>query len=227
MVNESTGIYSVAEAARLSNASAREIRRWLYGYSFPSKKLASTTKVLASPLWTTQIGEASAIGFRDLMELRFVKHFVSQGVSLQLVRSALQSARSMFQHDYPFTARKFLTDGKRIFHDAIDETEKALTDVASKQVVIDPVIRPSLYAGIEYAKSGLATKWYPVPKSKIIVLDPQRSFGAPVIEDYGVPTFTLAAAYKVEKSASSVALQYKVPRAAVIAASKFEDKLPA
>ena len=62
-----TGIYSVAEATKLTGVSAGRIRRWLRGYRFKSK-----TKTYSSPpLWSGQlepIGHKLALGFLDLIE---------------------------------------------------------------------------------------------------------------------------------------------------------------
>lgn len=218
------GLYTVNEASRYTRAQPREIRRWLFGYKFkaPGKKRSS----FSPPLWTPQVADLDALGFHDLLELRVVKEFIQRGVHLRVVRTALANARQLFGTDYPFTAHRFLTDGKRVFHEAM-EVESPLTDMASKQIVFETIIRPSLYAGIVYGKDGSARRWFPVPRSKVIVLDPALCFGAPALAEYGVPVDTIAAAVSVEKSAARVARMYNIPAAAVRSAVDFEHRLAA
>lgn len=159
------------------------------------------------------------IGFRDLLELRIVKAFVEKKVPLQVIRIAIGNARRLLG-DYPLTTHRFLTDGRSIFHEAVDK-EAQLTDLAKQQLVFDHIIRPSLYAGVEFSAGGEAKRWYPV-KNKIVVLDPEISFGKPILADYGVRTEVITAAFDVEKSKRTVAALYEIPVAAVDAAIKFE-----
>jgi uncharacterized protein (DUF433 family) len=222
------GLYTFREASRFTSAEPREIRRWLRGYTFKFKGEAR----YSPPLWKTQLDYPEELGFRDLLELRFVKHFVKCGVHLTVVRKALQHAREIFGTEYPFTAHRFLTDGKRVFHEALEsvaaEHEGPLTDVIAHQLVLDSVIRPSLYAGIEYRHDRKsAARWYPMPRTRAVVLDPAIGFGKPILSEYGIPIDTIAAAVATEKSAARVARIFDIPRSAVTVALKFEQRLAA
>lgn len=209
------GLYTLQEAERLTGASAREANRWLFGYKHANG--------FSEPLWRTQLigddDQIKVIGFRDLLELRMVKAFAAKNVPLQVIRVAINNARSLLG-DYPFTAHRFLTDGKSIFHEAVDQ-ESQLTDLAKQQLVFEHIIRPSLYAGIEFSAAGEAKRWFPT-KNKIVVLDPEISFGKPVLAEYGVRTGVIAASFEVEKSKRAVAAIYEISMAAVDAALKFE-----
>ncbi len=89
------------------------------------------------------------------------------------------------------------------------------------------MIKPSLYKSIEFSQEDEALRWFPMWPQKKIILDPQRSFGRPIIVDGSVPTDILAEAVKVEKSIKGVAHWYEVPITAVREAVKFEQKLAA
>ena len=145
------GIYTPAEAAKLIGTESREVKRWLFGYAFRAH--GASDRRNSPPLWTSQHAEdGQLVGFRDLLELRIVKAFVKHGVSLLVIRRVLENAQQMFGHSYPFTAMRFLTDGRTIFHEASKHSgDGGLTDLKSKQVVFTEVIRHSLYAGIEFA----------------------------------------------------------------------------
>jgi len=124
------GLYTLQEAERLTGAQAREVSRWLYGYRFEGG--------VGAPLWTTQLAglDEKVIGFRDLMELRVVKAFRNRNVPLRVIRAAIDGAKAMFGTEYPFTAHRFLTDGKSIFSEALQEHGDAeMTDLAKRQLV--------------------------------------------------------------------------------------------
>lgn len=213
------GLYTLKEAERFTGADSREVNRWLFGYNFKNGS--------SEPLWRTQLSELGVgqkfIGFRDLLELRIVKAFTAHHVSLRVIRAALDEARIMFATDYPFTAVRFLTDGKSIFHEALHAYgESQLTDLVKRQLVFESVIRPELYAGIEFTANGQAQRWFPVKKSQDIVLDPEIAFGKPILSRYGIRTEAVAACFAVERDKKRVASIYDIPLAAVNAAVKYE-----
>jgi uncharacterized protein (DUF433 family) len=101
-------------------------------------------------------------------------------------------------------------------------------DVRRQQFAMDAVIRPSLLEGIEYGADATALRWFPVPKKRLVVLDPQVQFGEPIVANGGVPTDTLAAAYKAEgENVERVARLYRVTPQEVKAAVAFEHQLAA
>lgn len=214
------GLYTPAEAAIYTGIPATDIRRWLFGYS---------AKGIQHPgIWTPELVGAAdkTLGFHDLLEIRFVHAFRQHGVSLQAIRSASQQAKEMFGQAYPFTCRRFQTDGRSIFATVLDETgDESLLDLVKRQYAFQQVIKPSLYEGIDYAQEGAAQRWYPVKRSKVIVLDPQRNFGKPVVTDNGVDTASIYLAYLAEgQNAKRVAQLYEIATAAVEAAVSFEHR---
>jgi hypothetical protein len=229
-----TGIYSLPEASRLIGVSSRKIRRWLYGYSFPKRLGHPEERSFSGPLWQPQLSkeefEAEVIGFNDLLEVRFVAAFVAHGVPLIVVRRCLDNARETLGVDYPMTSGSFKTDGKTIFADAVAETvlEGALLDLKSLQYAFKEVIRPSLYAGIEY-EGQRATRWYPQEGRRHIVLDPSRDFGSPIVEKTGTPTSALYASFLAEGENRGAIVQtariYQAPPRLVEAAVGFERAL--
>lgn len=222
-----TGIYPLNQAARLVGAPSRYVRRWLRGYSWKYKDGRSSS----GPLWHTQFEHehlpGTVIGFRDLLELRLVAEFVRHGVHLKVIRATIEAAERDFGASYPLSNRQFLTDGKRIFLQAMEQATgtSKLIDVVGRQFVFSEVIRPSLYAGIEY-DDGEAKRWYPLKRSKAIVLDPEIQFGAPMLSDAGIPTDTILDAWKAEgEDRARVARLYDITPAMVNAAVAFEQRL--
>lgn len=214
-----SGLYTPSQVARITRTRTRDVTRWLFGYSDASGRVHP-------PLWVSQVQGVGdpVVGFRDLMEFRVVRAFLSHGVPLRTIRLAIHAAQEIFATAYPFTAHRFLTDGRTVFYEVLDQ-DVHLTDLLKKQLVFDEIIRPSLYGGIEFDANGLAARWFPLPRSRAVVLDPELSFGRPSLMRSGVSTEIIAAAFDVERSRQQVAAQFDVPVADVAAALKFERQL--
>lgn len=222
------GLYTFIEAARLVGIPARDLRRWLDGYSYKERNKAE--KVRSAPLWKTELTDegVQGISFHDLLEVRFVAAFRKHGVSLQTIRCASQHARELFDHPYPFTCKRFQTDGRTIFAQAIRETgETDLLDLVKRQYAFSQIIESSLYRGIEFGTDELARRWFPLQRSRSVVLDPQIAFGKPIVTDFGIRTSTLYDAFLAEGTKRAVSRLYEVTIASVEAAISFEKRLVA
>ncbi len=226
-----TGLYSTYEASRLVGVDLRSVRRWLKGSSRRTKHGIRTTP----PLWLLQywddeeIGDRYVLGFKDLMELRVVAKLVAQGVSLLTIRAAIAIAQEQIG-PYPLQSRRFLTDGKRIFMDivGVGGQPSRLLDVQARQLVLDAVIRPSLFDGVEFDGEGNSLRWFPVPNERVIVLDPARCFGKPILLRTNVATDTLSLSHRAEKGNTEfVARIWRVTPEEVMAAVAFEEGLAA
>ena len=230
------GVYTLPEAAQLVHTQTREIRRWLRGYRYTTRRSkGERASHFSTPLWQTQYSVDSdiggrAIGFLDLLELRIVRSFVDAGVPLLVVRRCLEQARNLFGSTHPFTEQRFRTDGRTIFLQAIqDGAEKDLLDLRSLQYAFKEVVKPSLYAGIEY-EGKLATRWFPAAgKKRLIVVDPKVQFGKPVLTHSAVPTRAVYASYQAEGAdpgaATLVSKIFEIPAVEVQAAVRFEQSL--
>lgn len=224
-----TGLYSLPQASRLVGADPRSVRRWMLGY----RRLYRGESRTLPPLWRTQFTEQDlaepTIGFRDLLELRLVNAFAKHGVHLSVIRATADAARTIFGSDYPLTMRRFLTDGRRIFAEVVEASGEAhMIEPAQGQYVFSSIVKPSLYAGIEY-EGETARRWFPMGSGKkSVVLDPEIQFGAPIVTETGIPTDTLYAAYRAEGGdKDAVARIFAIEPRHVEAAIRFEERLAA
>jgi uncharacterized protein (DUF433 family) len=224
----SVGIYTVPEASRLTGIPRPRIRRWLKGYDFSRKG----RRHRSGPVWRAQlppIDDFLAIGFLDLMEIRFVDAFLKAGLSLARIRKAAKLATELVGREHPFSTQKFRTDGRRIFAELrhFERGDKAVLDLDRNQFGIYDFIVPSLLEGVEFDEEGQAVRWHPESDSPLIVIDPRRQFGQPIVENGGIQTSVLVDAWKVEGSIDAVARWFEIPREAVEQAVKFELRLAA
>lgn len=219
------GSYTAPQAARLLRTPVRNVRRWMSGYEHGP----AGSKRFSPPLWTSQldmIDEHLEIGFRDLIELRFVKAFVDAGVGLLAIRNCLLRARECVQDERPFSTQRFRTDGRTIFLETFEDTdEPKLLDLKSRQYVFKRVFEDS-FKDLDLEDDAVA-RWRPYKGKQSIVIDPERSFGQPVVSAYGVPTEVLSDAVKAEGSVSRVSRLFEVTASAVRDAVDFERGLQA
>jgi uncharacterized protein (DUF433 family) len=219
------GFYTVPEAARLLKIRPLSIRRWLGGYSYTQ----GDNTVKMPPLWEPQLPAYEhhiELGFRDLIELRVIKSFLDNGLTLITVRNCLEYARECAKDDRPFSTRRFQTDGRTIFLESLRRTgEDELLDLKNRQYVIKKIIDRT-FKDLDLS-DDIVTRWRPFEGKQSIVIDPGRAFGQPIANTYGVPTIVLAEAVKAEGSVERVTKLYDVSAAAVRDAVKFEKSLAA
>jgi uncharacterized protein (DUF433 family) len=222
-----TGIYAVAEASVLTGVSPGRIRRWLRGYRFKSKSKVYTSP----PLWNGQlepIDNKLALGFLDLIEIRFVDAFLKSGVSWAMIHKAREKAAERFPEvSHPFCTNRFVTDGREIFVELHEETgEPSLVEIVRSQKVFTEIVRPFLKE-LEFGEGNILERWWPMGKERRVVIDPKRNFGQPTIYQDGVPTKTLAKSVKANGSIAEVARWFEVSSESVADAVEYEQKLAA
>jgi uncharacterized protein (DUF433 family) len=219
------GYYTVPEAARLLKIAPRNINRWLGGYKYE----AGARILSMPPLWTPELPASEhhlELSFRDLIELRFVKAFMSAGLGLNMIRTCLEYAKNCVSDARPFSTRKFRTDGRTIFLESARRTGEAeLLDLKKHQFVIKEVISRT-FKHLDIEDEAVA-RWRPYRGKQTIVVDPQRAFGQPIATRSGVPTVALADAAKAEGSVQHAAQLYDISMSVVQDAINFEKSLAA
>ncbi|MET4686825.1 hypothetical protein [Sinorhizobium fredii] len=219
------GFYTAADAALLLNIPVRSIRRWLGGYDYTHE--GQTHHV--EPLWQSQLppddGDVE-LGFRDLIELRFVGAFLEAGLGLKTIRHCLAYARDCVNDDRPFSTRRFQTDGKTIFLESANTGgDENLLDLKKKQYTIKLAIERT-FKDLDIDNDAVS-RWRPYKGKSSIIIDPELVFGQPTTAEYNVPTVALAQAVKAEGSDKAVAKLFEVPLAIVRDAVAFEESLAA
>jgi uncharacterized protein (DUF433 family) len=169
------------------------------------------------------------LSFADILEIRFLDAFLQAGVSIHAVRKATIHARDFLGRQYPFSTRLFKTDGRTILAQVVrGASDRILLDVVRNQYEFERIVSPMLYQGIDFNQLDEPSRWWPVGKTRRVVLDPTRAFGAPILADSGVPTKVLSDAVKAnENSVEFVAACFEVSNKAVRDAVYFEKRLAA
>ncbi len=208
------GLYSMAEAARLLRIRPSTLREWVSQ---------------ASPLVPRRLpADERALTFVELMELHFIKMFRSEGVPMQTIRKASAAAAAKFSSNYPFSVKRFDTDGRTIFATMIREEEDLIVveDLRRGQYVFDEIVKP-FFRKLEFSGTQEVARFWPREKKGRVVLDPERKFGKPIDAESGIPTKALYEAVCAGggQAPRDVAKWFGVPIQAVQAAVAFEESL--
>jgi len=181
------GIYTFAEAARLTAVSSQRVRAWFTGWP----------RGLGPALHTDYYDldtKHKLISFLDLVEVLVAGKLRERGVSLLTIRKAHLRLAEQLKTEHPFSHSDLLTDGRAVFvRTANTENDPQLIDLLKNQLTFDSILRPYLDR-IEWDEgTHLALRWRIVEG---IVIDPAIRFGKPVVLDCAMPTAVLATAYR-------------------------------
>jgi len=220
------GLYTVPEASRLSGVSVGRSRRWLRGYTFTTKFGPHKSPPVVDSPFISPDPKVPVLTFLDLQETMFVDAFLTAGVRWKTLRLAHEKAQERLG-PHPFSRGRFVTDGRVIFEDVAPRAADAVfVDIVSDQMAFRRIVLPYIVK-LDFSPQGQAVRWWPLGKNRRIVVDPQRSFGQPVVAREGVPTLILAKAHRAERSFGHVARWFDVSERAVRDAVDFESRLAA
>jgi uncharacterized protein (DUF433 family) len=224
------GAYSLREASRLTRVPMRAIRRWTQGYDWDNRGRQGHSDPIVATLHSPVDG-SPILDFADLIEIRFLHAFRDYGVSWHAIRIAAKTAADLIGKRHPFSSRIFMTDGHTILADVVNQNrgrrDAKLIDLVRDQYEFRSVVRPHLHATLEFSAKDEPERWWPLGRRRRVVLDPERAFGAPIVDTYGIPTLILAPAVIAEGSAARAAEHYRVSEQAVRNSVVFENSLRA
>ncbi|MGH6822229.1 MAG: hypothetical protein ACRECP_01375 [Methylocella sp.] len=213
------GLYTLPMAARLLAAKQAKVRSWVEGYGHSG----------AQPILIRQVprvGGRTVLGFLDLIESAFIRHFAAIGYSPQTIRKVALKLRDRHGVDHPFAMEKrFKADGKAIFEEVVtDEGERRLVNLMNDNFEIVPVIDPTLFDQVFYVED-VARQWTPLHQFPRVIMNPKISFGRPVVKDVWVPTETLFRAYLNEGGEEAAGEEFGIAPEDVLVAAGFEQEL--
>ena len=219
------GIYTLSAASRLTRIPSVSISRWLKGYTHYGSERGHDP-VIGSGL--DRVDGRPSLSFADLIEIQFIAQFRRHKISMKVIRYTAKKAAALIQSDHPFSSKSFRTVGRRIIYDSADETgDRRLLDLYNDQYAIEKIVDLFLKDSLEYEQNQPG-QWWPLGLDRAGILDPKRSFGAPIVDQGSVQTSALMSTYFAEdRDADVVAGWYGVSVDAVKDAVEFEQRLAA
>jgi uncharacterized protein (DUF433 family) len=222
------GIYSISDVAKFAKVSPQRVKRWVLGYQYKyDKKLYVTEPIINSDY--SGVDDIPLLSFADFVEISFIDAFRKYGVSWMVIKKSSQKAIEIIGNKHPFSTKKFHTDGKKILMEIANtekEAKNTLMDLINDQYALQKILEPYLSKGLQFA-NDLAARWWPLGLNRRVVLDPERNFGKPIVDNESVPTWILHQAYLVERSLKKVSFYYSVSQQSIRDAIEFEKNLAA
>lgn len=211
-----TGAYALSEVSRYTGIAPTTVRSWFKPRSDGAGR---------GPIFRSDYGAVNgdfAVSFLNLIETYVARWFRVQGVKAARIRRVHRALQRELDTCHPFARKDLYTDGIDIFRRVGAEIDDS--------AIVDVLTRPAQrvfgnwrdwLARIDYFDStGLAFRWHIAAG---VLIDPNISFGKPVVGSTGVTTFVLAKQYNANhRNAALVADLYGVAEEDVLNAVRFE-----
>jgi uncharacterized protein (DUF433 family) len=207
------GVYEIAEIARYVGLSSSTVRSW-----FKWRSDRAGLGPLFKSDYESKDGDY-AVSFLNLIEAYVGRFFRDHGVQPALIRRAHEILQGELNTKHPFAHANLCTDGNRIIVNNASKSDSHLVDVVSKQRWFSEI--QGWLSHIVYGQeTQLANQWR---IAKGVVIDPEVSFGKPVVEGTGITTFVLSSQYFANReNATLVADLFDTTEEAVLEAVNFE-----
>jgi uncharacterized protein (DUF433 family)/type I restriction-modification system DNA methylase subunit len=206
------GIYSVRDVVQITHLKADKVRRWFNELSKENYEGLSSVQKLDI--------ESMRISFHGLIELVVIGTLRENSFSLKKILKARSDLKSKTNKIYPFATNNVRDDLK-----ITDKT--IIFNFPTGYVTLDGTGQYNLsfivqfFKQIEFDVEGIALKLFPLPESKLIVIDPRQSGGKAAINGKGVWVDTISSAYSGQNSIDIIQDQFDLTKEEVLAALEY------
>jgi uncharacterized protein (DUF433 family) len=203
-----TPSYRLNEASHYLRIPKATLRSWLVGAQYQTK----SGKAFFRPVICIADTERLLLSFINLVEAHVLDAIRRQHeVPLQKVRQALTTLSQISPASgHPLASYRFQTDGKHLL---IERLGQLINLNEQGQLEMKATLDQHLKR-IVWARDGAPAKLFPFTRKrqpdepKAIVIDPNLSFGRPVLAGTGIATAVIAERYKAGESISDLAKDY-------------------
>jgi uncharacterized protein (DUF433 family) len=211
-------LYSAVEVARYLDVPVSTFRTWAHGYE---RHPEGRRPVSGDPIVTTLAPDAGAsVPFVGLAEAHALAAIRRAGVPLQRIRPALDVLQRELGIQHALASKALYTDGAEVLYDYAEShgdspdarSARELVVVRQGQRVFNEVV-DSYLRRVEFAPDDQWAQLIHLPRYRHadIVVDPHRSFGAPIFANGGVRLETVLAAFKAGADLETLTAEYGVP----------------
>lgn len=215
-------IYTYAEAARLAFVKrGSKVKRWLEGYVYTYGDERRFSPPVTRHERVRDERALTQVSFIDLVEVALVHQLLRHGISLRLIKRAMEYCQDKFGVERPLVTLDFKLGGKDIF---VRLQEDQLVDVGRRpgQHAIEGALEPFLNQLEHDEAHRLAYAWWPMGKDQPVWINPEYGFGRPVIYGTGVPTEIIAEQHRAGASIGDIADDFDLTPQQVEAAIRYE-----
>lgn len=219
--------YGVTEAAHYLRIPRTTVRDWISGRHYRNNAGVRFSR----PIIHVPDPSVKLLSFMNLVEIHVLdairrKH----DIPLEKVRTAVNYLTKQFPSRHPLADQEFVTDGLNLF---IKKFSQLINISQEGQLAIHEVLQAHLHR-IERDLHGIPVRLFPFTRKRdlqeeprAVVIDPQVSFGRPVLVGTGIPTAVIAERYKAGESMDALAEDYGRQRAEIEEAIRCELTLEA
>lgn len=211
------GVYTYPDIIRIVGISRSRIKGLVDGHTKQNK---TKTPVITKRSFIFENKEY--FSFLDLIEIKFIKHFLDQGVPRKNIIQAYNKIKEELKKEHPF-ATKFVAN---VTHNIFMDNNRDLVSSLDNQVWMRELTEGELLKGIDF-EHDLAARWYPYEDElPEVVLDPEYNYGMPILKSCNIKTSSIYDAYVAENcNADIVADWFNIPVDFVNQAVKYETRL--
>lgn len=212
--NIGTGIYTVSDIASILRLPYSKVNLWVNKYW--DGELGQKFERQYS--WT--VDNSKAVSFHTLIEFYVLYQLAEAGVKTRQVLKAHIELSEYFNTQFPFAQGNILknirTDGKCVF---FKDNGNILSLDGTKQFNLSFI--EIFFKNLDFDDEYLASRFWPLGKSKSIVIDPKRQFGQPVVGKTNIYPETLFNLYKGGEPIDFIASMYEIEKQQVVDAIDF------
>lgn len=209
-------IYTLAEAAHLTNVHPVTVKRWLNGDG-------------DSPPVVKGDGSRQLVSFLTLVEIAVAKLFRQRNVRLERIRKAHDFAARRMETDYPFAFARLAALGGHILAEFQEESPGGGSLLAlehpSEQWTLPGLVIETLSA-LDF-EADLASRWFPLGREVPIVIDPRFAAGMPTIAERRVTVETIRKRFKTGMSIDFIADDLRLDNQTIEDAVRYGDLVAA
>lgn len=224
--------YAPADAARILRVNPATVRAWAFGRTYP--------RADGPQRWPALIEAADPntrrLSFRNLVELYVLSVLrrkdgrVPLGshdrVRIAKIRKATRALRESMGTAHPLAQVDLHTDWVDLYVEYLGVLRNVTADQQSLRTVVERHLQR-----IERDEQGLARSLFPVTRDddddspRLVVIDPRRRFGRPVLASTNLETAVIAERFWGGDSTDEIARDFDIGRDAVEEAVRFENLL--
>jgi uncharacterized protein (DUF433 family) len=213
--------YTVAEASRYVNVPAATLRSWFSGRTYPRVDGVGSFEPVLAPA-DRRTGHLS---FRNVVEAHVLRALRTRhGIRLKTVRQALKTAEQRLGIQDLLYRNKALVVGDRSLF--LEYYGELLHLDLSEQIAMRRVLEAFL-SRVDWDDRDIPIRLYPFLRGaenvrRSIVIDPQVSFGRPILAESGISTSALVQRINAGERIDAVARDYDITPTDVETAILFE-----
>lgn len=208
-----TGLYTVPLITNILKSNGRKVRYIFDKYYRDKLKNSSNHNYLL------EVENYNAVNFQGLIEIKIFLTLKDFGIDYNTTFLAHKFLSKELETPYPFAHHELLISGSDILFEPKNE-DVIIKANSSKQTAIRGVILP-FCKKIQYNANKVAESYYPLGKTRKVIVDPNHQFGEPTISGTNILVQSLAQMNKAGDSIEFLASLYNIDNESVKDAIEF------